>query len=578
MNDIAQRILFILILVSVHLPTDGESYELRTHGEATRAAFNGSDSLQTYLNAIGIDPRDTFAPGNVTPFRELAGFRNTGTAQDWTIEGAIREDDYVDHVLAALLGCPRPQNPPSQSDRVANHFFDVQRGGRGLTVPGLQGVPAPDWALGRQGRGSGPGQNEFSLLDARDYQYQSLAASSRDTRDRYTALLFRTLGHILHIVEDMAQPQHTRNDPHAGCVSGLDPIVGGHSWYEHYVEDRTLGRVFPRGGEIPPAVVLGDYDPVAIRPYQEFFTDASRRGIADFSSRNFLSAGTNLGGGFDPCGGLTEPPCEVTAYQQVSRPYSTETLKGTVSAPVTLYTRGVVDALTGQVIQDVPISSRSLWDEHLRAIGRSPKFSLNRFNYDAMADILLPRAVGYAAGFLNAFFRGSVGATYEDQSLRIVGGSDEPMVGDFRLLYERSDGTRAELAAWAALRVDPNEPSQLLPAPQLPGDAVPDAPCFLVFRGQLGLESGAVAGAQVACPPVPPPPPPPAGQWYVYYCATFIASDSYFYATTNPPLWDFDAALLFYYKQESTGVGFSCSLKTRGWAEQPPGTRTDHPA
>ena len=61
----------------------------------------------------------------------------------------------------------------------------------------------------------------------------------------------------------------------------------------------------------------------------------------------------------------------------------------------------------------MPLSSRSVWDEHLQAIGSSKKFSLNRFNYDAMADILLPRAVGYAAGFLNAFFRGYVGATYE---------------------------------------------------------------------------------------------------------------------------------------------------------------------
>ena len=84
---------------------------------------------------------------------------------------------------------------------------------------------------------------------------------------------------------------------------------------------------------------------------------------------------------------------------------------------MTLYTRDVVDALTGQVIPNVPLTSRSVWDEHLQAIGRYKKFSLNRFNYDAMADILLPRAVGYAAGFLNAFFCGSVGAMYEGREL-----------------------------------------------------------------------------------------------------------------------------------------------------------------
>lgn len=577
-----RRLLALWIgLVPLAAPVLADAYELRTHGEITRHAYEMSDGLRVYLEAAGISAAQTFAPNDATPRSQLARFENSGTALDWMIEGAIREDDYIDHFLGRVFGCPRPQNPPSQADRVFNHFLDVQRSGRGLTIPiGNLGLPAPDWALGRQGRGSGPGQNQFSVLDARDYQYQSLTASSRAMRDKYTALLFRSLGHVLHLVEDMAQPQHTRNDPHAGCAD-IDPmnvIVGAHSWYEEYTENRTLGRTFPRIEDVAPGLVLGGYDPVPVRPYDDFFTEANRRGIADFSSRNFLSAGTNLGGSSERCGGLVEPPCEASAYRQAVQPFSTKTLNGTISGVVTLYLRDVVDALTGQVLGGRPVTSKSVWDQYLLAVGGDPKFSLNRFNYDAMADILLPRAVGYAAGFLNAFFRGFVGVTYEDQSLRVVVGSDEPMVGDFRLLYERSDGTRAELAAWAALRVGPNEPSQLLPTPQLPGDAVPDAPCFLIFRGQLGLESGAVAGAQVACPPVPPPPPPPAGQWYVYYCATFIASDNYFYATMNPPLWDFDAALLFYYKQESTGTGFSCSLKTRGWAEQPPGTRTDHPA
>ena len=216
------------------------------------------------------------------------------------------------------------------------------------------GIPGPDWALGRQGRGEGPSQNQFSLPDARDYQYQSLTASSRQVREKYTALMFRALGQVLHVVEDMAQPQHTRNDPHADCADEMSWLVGGHSWYEDYIEARTLRRPFPQ--EIPRDLVLGGYDAAPIRPYQEFFTENGRRGLADFSSRNFLSAGTNLADVSASCAGLPEPPCNATAYQQVARLYSTTTLKGTVSAPVTLYTRDVVDALTGQVIPNVPMT------------------------------------------------------------------------------------------------------------------------------------------------------------------------------------------------------------------------------
>ena len=137
------------------------------------------------------------------------------------------------------------------------------------------------------------------------------------------------------------------------------------------------------------------------------------------------------------------------------------------------------------------MTSRSLWDEHLQAIGRSQKFTLNRFNYDAMADVLLPRAVGYAAGFLDAFFRGSVGAGFEDQRMTIWA-STEAMEGTFQLLYDMDDGTRRELASWA-LRIDPEGSSQVV-APQLPPEAGPGASCWLIFRGQLGDESGAVVG------------------------------------------------------------------------------------
>ncbi len=191
----------------------------------------------------------------------------------------------------------------------------------GAMVPeGTLGFPAR-WALGRQGRGQGPKDNQFSLPDARDYQYQSLIASSPAMRDQFTARFFRALGHVFHILEDMAQPQHTRNDPHADCFSALNPLFGGHSWYEEYLEARTLRRPFAQTGNIPPPTTLVGYAPPSIRFYRDFLTDNTRHGLADFSSRNFLSAGTNLAAGSASCAGLPEPPCDATAYQQVSRLY-----------------------------------------------------------------------------------------------------------------------------------------------------------------------------------------------------------------------------------------------------------------
>jgi hypothetical protein len=85
-------------------------------------------------------------------------------------EGAIREDDYAHETIAEQAGCRPPDNPDSDIHRLLNHFFDVQRGGGGLTVLGFTlGLPAPDWALGRQGQA----QNQFSIVNARTYQFLS---------------------------------------------------------------------------------------------------------------------------------------------------------------------------------------------------------------------------------------------------------------------------------------------------------------------------------------------------------------------------------------------------------------------
>ena len=38
-------------------------------------------------------------------------------------------------------------------------------------------------------------------------------APSSDERNKYWATTFRALGDAVHLIEDMAQPQHTRNEP-----------------------------------------------------------------------------------------------------------------------------------------------------------------------------------------------------------------------------------------------------------------------------------------------------------------------------------------------------------------------------
>jgi hypothetical protein len=492
-----------LTIVLLACPANGSAYDVRTHGEITRAAFERSQRVADYLTAVGLKSTDTFALGEVTTSRLLADFENTGTARDWMIEGAIREDDLKSHPGLDTLGCEFPEHVPSPIDRSLNHFFDVQRGGRGLTVLGVTlGVPAPDWALGRQGRGPDPDQNQFSLPDARDYQLRSLIAAARDERGRNTALLFRALGQVVHLLEDSAAPQHTRNDPHAGCV---EVITGEHSWFEKYVETRALKSPFRRHGEFSLPLIVEGYEIVATLPYPDFFATASRQGLADLSSRNFLSVGTNFSLVFNTCGGLPEPVCEPDAYGQEPRSFSIRTIDGAlVEGTVTVYTRDVVDLMAGTSIPRVPVSSRSVWDQHLEQRGLFPIFTMNTINYDAAADILLPRAAGYAAGLLDAFFRGRLEAGISVTpngngylaTLQLTNRTPgETMTGTFTVYADDQDGVRTELpgARWNLTLPPDTSTSQLTFV--VPGTTSP-GPWIVAFQGTLGTEAGVIVAAQ----------------------------------------------------------------------------------
>ena len=479
-----------------------QAYELRTHGEITRHAFEKSEHTKLYLEAVGIRPADVFDRQRRTPPEQLAGFDNTATPQDWMIEGAIREDDYTQNDLLERAGCRRPHNPESKINRPLHHFFDVQREGRGLTVTLPVGgdpapdpvvisfIPAPDWALGRQGRGPNPDQNQFSILDARVHQLKSLTEPTKGAREENTARLFRTLGHVIHVLQDMAQPQHTRNDPHAGCLELFG--AGEHSWFEAYIETRALGQRFRERGEPSPPLPLGPYDPPRFTTYQDFWTATGNKGLADFSSRNFFSAGTNLSL-FGNCGGLSEPPCRQNGYQKKDVDFSFQTVRGTtVTGQVRLFLRTMQDPVTGASIPDVAVTSRSWWDQHLESLGFPPAFSLNTLNYDSISGVLLPRAVGYSAGLLDYFFRGTldftIGGSSPNQTLTITNNSNEEMEGTFTLYADNSSDVRTPIASFDLSLVQGAISSALNFTP--PAEV---KTYILVFQGRLGLEDGAVA-------------------------------------------------------------------------------------
>ncbi|HSQ80582.1 MAG TPA: hypothetical protein VLU54_05495, partial [Casimicrobiaceae bacterium] len=354
----------------------------------------------------------------------------------WLLMGAIREDDNPEEA--------NPKDDPYHSGgvfhREFNHFFDPYFD-RPLTVPLLQTLygsepirRAYDWALGTANALSDPSTrdtqstwNHFTLFDAREAMFRALTFKQRDAfggyadlppaataaeaesmRKAYWATAFRALGDILHLNQDMAQPQHTRNETHSDkWYLGLLRISHG-SVFEKYLDERA--RQVPRKISSnqtvsPPQLPFDGYPTPSFERYSDFWTSypgpdsgVFGKGLADYSANGFFTPANNFGDGTYP-----NPP---------SIAYVTENIAGLVTTrpdATTRFLRGeVIDRYAG-ASSNIRLTTESIWNGRLTASGTPVRtYSLNRVNYDDMASLLVPRAVAYSAGLLEHFFRGEM--------------------------------------------------------------------------------------------------------------------------------------------------------------------------
>jgi hypothetical protein len=456
------------------------AYEVETHRQLSDSAFTLSRIVETLQDTYAIEPDARFRQHIIG----LPGGRRT--PQEWVVIGGVYEDFPVWRVL--------------------NHFYDPLRN-QGLGV--LGGVAAPDWAL----EPSGPidGQNH-SYRDARDAFYQGLTASSPDQRERELGFTFFALGHVIHLIQDVAQPQHTRRDVHP-------PFTRRASFIEAYL-DRNVTD-FALGGAVVPAIA---------HP-RELWTTSDGAGLADYTNASFVSAGTNFTDLRDGATGEGYPKPALSLALQGSIDPSMACRDGAAApASLTVFGNQIVDRLTGETDLNPSMTTHSVFDQRLIERGEAPVFALNCFNIDAQADRLLPRAVAYSAALLRYFFRGQLAVEVTDAGVRIANGTpDETMTGTFELYYDTDDGTRHRLSSWT-VQIPPEHSSPVLSTARLRASETA-TPCMFVFRGALGQESDAVAGVFGPCPfeagsgspgsgdpPTPPPGDPPIQHFTQWWC------------------------------------------------------------
>ena len=441
-----------LIFACACVAASGElaAYELATHARITLEAFNQS-SLQSdpgRLRDLGIPSlkytelgkRYFDVRGNAAEIRVAKPFdfdlgkmpgvegatgdeRIPSRVYGWLMRGAVREDDsgYKSGVYTADENEPE-DDPYLNFNRWCNHFFDPLTYSP-LTDPNA--IPfclletyasAPVWASGAIDPFQSPQQeqgdrrNHFTVYDARESMWRAITGYDRSQRlvattglDRkaYWATTFRSLGDVLHLNQDMAQPQHTRNESHGTSHSSV---------YEKYIDARAKGDKFFRiDGRLVfpatmPALVYTGYAPPRFSHYSKYWSTGqgqasmdNGKGLADYSSRGFFTPARNIDDS-----GYPLPSHDFSKYSSLAIVTASGSKEEYLVA-------SVPDKYLDQASDPIRMTRRSVWDDGLIAIDGIPAgatFSLDQATYDDRAALLLPRAVGYSAGLLDYFFNG----------------------------------------------------------------------------------------------------------------------------------------------------------------------------
>lgn len=333
--------------------------------------------------------------------------------------------------------------------RVFAHFYNPQDFGAPLSVgPFLVGPSSLQWSLSKTPQESPIAMaavgttSHYSWEDARDYFYSALTSQLEGVsagvkhvhRLEFWGKTFQALGHIVHHLQDMAQPAHVRNDNHCDADK-CRQLFGGRyyrpSGYETHFRSRydwvrslvQFSASFPMMFGLPREYWNAKTTSALTTPFNLSAPAQYDQGMAAYTSTNFTSAGadfraTLLRSGlalFDPAAGLPfpEPSGEWI-------PVRGDSIASEVGMPLT-HSRILCNGDAANCIMRfmgtttdrlARTSSTSSFSQKLlrpaNAYSGDGVFQQNYFTYDDAAIKLIPQAVDYSTGLINYFFRGDM--------------------------------------------------------------------------------------------------------------------------------------------------------------------------
>jgi hypothetical protein len=342
--------------------------------------------------------------------------------------------------------------------------------------------------------------NVWSWQNARNYEIAGLTASSPADRSAALSNMFRAVGQVMHLLEDASQPQHVRNEQH---------LV--HTLSESAIEDYGMKHRF----ELNYAHSVLDWKGAGFTKLEDFWDRHAYQGTASKLDAE-TNAGTNTLGMAEWCNGnflgghhlYAEyyQPGSIEYYPFPSRNSSTDYLQVRAHLHSAVQPLSLKNGQQGQAIYLRKTGDGVQMAHHSRFTYFGAKFlgfgmiTINDSNVlSDYHNAFIPKAVSYAAGLIDYYFRGSLGVGTSLNSdgtwnLQITNTSRQDFSGgSFRLFYDDSYGNRTELT-------DPDFTDDYTNALPVGGKISANANlgpgivnCCLVYQGTIGTSGGSAS-------------------------------------------------------------------------------------
>jgi hypothetical protein len=449
-----KKLVFFLLSIIIILllwTSQGHPYAKKTHKAINEniadRTINGFSLNKYLISNLG------FKAGAKEPLYGYSGIYKSNVNQrviEWLGEGGVLEDE-PEQIWRLVLNMARNNN------HFHNPLKTWERAGLDdyIVIPSIP--PLPPLILHYTGQslllwGQNPNQDpggKWAWQDARKNFYIALTgrdfdgnvkASTKKEREKYFADTFRAVGQQMHLVQDVTVASHARNDIHAlfayegwtealrtdtsgGGAAKFSQMLSNPVTFDHSILNLPSNALAP----IPVAKIIDTDKYSGTNPD---ITASRTIGIAEYTNANFLSEDT----AFTRFSYPNWDSVQQTEYtirdprdssKMVSRQYYKKVRHGELGPDKNGdgipdgYRLATVGALKDYVLTYFPLSAKIL-----RAFERP---ALDANVYEDYASLLIPRAVGYSAGLLNYFFRGTIEISPPDEYVySITDGSETP--------------------------------------------------------------------------------------------------------------------------------------------------------